>query len=115
MASKQPEYLTIRPLGEGECDVHDWPTEGFPRRLVQAMRDTHPKGINACFECVNRAKAEADRERGIAPVCLCDCPTGECAHDWSGPRETFEDGSGDTVTCVHCGMWAINHDMRVLP
>ena len=39
-----------------ECEVHDWPTEGFGRRLVDAMRDAHPDGINACRGCVARAK-----------------------------------------------------------
>jgi len=65
MASQQPEYLHIRGMKDGDCQVHQWPTRGMPRRLVEAMRATHPKGINACTECVERAKAEADRERGL--------------------------------------------------
>lgn len=60
---QKPEYLTIKPLQEGTCEVHDWPTKGMPQRLVEAMRASHPKGINACRECVERATAESDRER----------------------------------------------------
>ncbi len=59
-----PEYLNIKPIKEGPCEVHDWPTVGFPLRLVTAMRATHPKGVNACRECVERATKENDRERG---------------------------------------------------
>lgn len=59
------EQLHIRPA-KGGCEVHDWPTEGLARRLVQAMRDTHPRGINACRECIDRAKLDADRQRGLA-------------------------------------------------
>ncbi len=60
----QAEYLHINPVAaETPCDVHDWPTPGFPRRLVEAMRSSHPQGVNACRDCVDRAKAEADRER----------------------------------------------------
>ena len=58
-----PEYLHIKPLKEGPCEVHDWPIEGMPQRLVAAMRANHPKGINACRECVERATREGDRER----------------------------------------------------
>ena len=58
------ESLHLRP-SEGPCETHDWPTRGFPRRLIQAMRDRHGKGgINVCRECIARVKAEADRERG---------------------------------------------------
>lgn len=53
---------------EGSCEIHKWPTEGLPRRLVQAMKERHGKGgINACVECIHRAKAEADRERAASP------------------------------------------------
>ncbi len=39
------------------CQVHDWPSEGLARRLVEAMRATHGKGgINVCVPCVERAK-----------------------------------------------------------
>lgn len=51
--------------GHGPCEVHDWPTEGLPRRLIEAMKERHGKGgINVCRECIHRVKAEADRERG---------------------------------------------------
>lgn len=49
---------------KGPCETHDWPTKGLPRRLVEAMKERHGKGgINACVECIHRAKAEADRAR----------------------------------------------------
>lgn len=60
----QREYLHVRPAKEARCEVHDWPTAGMPRRLVEAMRACHGRGgIDVCRECVDRAKSEADRER----------------------------------------------------
>lgn len=48
--------IFISPADDAECEVHDWPTEGFGLRLVDAMRAAHPKGINSCVACVARAK-----------------------------------------------------------
>ena len=46
--------LHIRPA-TGPCEVHDWPTNGLPERLITAMRERHGKGgITACRECVER-------------------------------------------------------------
>lgn len=42
--------------------------------------------------------------------CLCDCPHGECHHDWSGPPVDIKNGF--SVTCAHCGLAAIDHDVR---
>lgn len=57
------EQLRIRE-GFGPCQVHDWPEKGLATRLVAAMRASHPTGINACRDCIDRAKRDADRARG---------------------------------------------------
>lgn len=49
------EELRIRGKTKGDCAIHDWPTPGLGARLVQAMRDRHPKGIDACPPCIERA------------------------------------------------------------
>jgi hypothetical protein len=60
---KPPEYLHVKPLeDDADCEIHNWPTEGLPKRLVQAMRATHPKGVNACRDCIDRATDEANRQ-----------------------------------------------------
>lgn len=44
------------------CEVHDWPTDGLGRRLVDEMRARHGKGgINVCRECIVRARDDATR------------------------------------------------------
>jgi len=51
---------------DAACEVHDWPTEGLPKRLVQAMRDRHGKGgLNVCKSCLVRARDEAKRRAGL--------------------------------------------------
>ena len=59
------EFIHLKPAREGAvCDAHDWPTLGLPKRFVEEMRARHGRGgRNACRACVDRAKAEADRER----------------------------------------------------
>jgi hypothetical protein len=48
----------------GPCEVHTWPDEGLPARLVAAMRERHGKGgLNCCVDCIDRAKRVADAER----------------------------------------------------
>jgi hypothetical protein len=56
--SRPREALFVRPGDEGRgCEVHEWPDEGFVRRLVETMRATHGKGgINVCGDCIARAK-----------------------------------------------------------
>ncbi len=49
----------LGPAKTEHCAVHEWPTNGLARRLVRAMKDTHPKGINACRDCVARAVKDA--------------------------------------------------------
>ena len=49
----------LGPAAKQECEVHDWPTLGLARRLVKAMRDLHPTGVNACRDCITRAKEDA--------------------------------------------------------
>jgi hypothetical protein len=53
------EALHIRGLpDDATCDIHEWPTEGLAKRLMQAMRERHGKGgVNACRECIERARA----------------------------------------------------------
>jgi hypothetical protein len=65
------EALHIKGLDIGDvdpasvCQVHDWPTEGLARRLVDAMRAAHGRGgINVCVPCVHRAKAALPRCAG---------------------------------------------------
>jgi hypothetical protein len=62
------EALHIKGLDVGDvdpatvCQVHDWPSDGLARRLVDAMRETHGKGgINVCIPCIERAKAALPR------------------------------------------------------
>ncbi len=45
--------------------------------------------------------------------CRCECAThGLCEHDFSGPV-IYTKNSG-SVTCVHCGMDAMSHDMKFM-
>ena len=53
------ERIRIREVREAECEVHDWPTEGLGKRMVAAMRDSFPVGINVCRDCVLRARDDA--------------------------------------------------------
>lgn len=44
----------------GPCEIHDWPTEGLSKRLVDVMRARHGKGgIDVCADCVARAREDA--------------------------------------------------------
>jgi hypothetical protein len=57
------EAVYMKP-SEGPCEIHDWPTHGMAHCLVVAMRDRHGKGgINACRDCLARAKEDAERLR----------------------------------------------------
>lgn len=55
------EVVHIKPAApEAKCDIHEWPTPGLARRLLQAMRARHlTGGINACPDCISRAREEA--------------------------------------------------------
>lgn len=57
------ESIRMKPAESGTCAVHDWPTEGLARRLVAAMRASHPRGIDVCRPCISRAKEDADAAR----------------------------------------------------
>jgi hypothetical protein len=63
MTARIEDALHVRPA-VGPCEVHEWPTESLARRLVAAMRERHGKGgINACVECIVRARASlGDRD-----------------------------------------------------
>jgi len=52
------EYVHMMPMPDDtRCAVHDWPDDGLPERLVAAMREMHGKGgINACSDCLTRAR-----------------------------------------------------------
>ena len=50
----------LGPAKNQTCEIHDWPTAGLARRLVTAMRDRHPTGINSCRDCIARAKENLD-------------------------------------------------------
>jgi hypothetical protein len=39
----------------------------------------------------------------------------DCDHKWDGPMYESMDGSMQSVTCSHCGVPAIYHDMRTGP
>ena len=56
--------LHLRGKKSGTCHVHDWPTDGLAERLVQAAKDMHPKGVDACVECIERGLADARAKRG---------------------------------------------------
>lgn len=50
------------------CELHNWSVEKLMTDLMPLMRARHGKGgVNACVSCIHRAKAEADRRRGITP------------------------------------------------
>ncbi len=60
MTRQVTEYLHMRPLDVGECEIHEWATAGLAARLVTAMRERHGKGgINACRSCLERARTDA--------------------------------------------------------
>jgi len=60
------EVVHICPQKDGSCEVHDWPTEGLPKRLVDAMRARYGKGgLNVCKSCLVRARDEAKRRAGL--------------------------------------------------
>lgn len=62
------EVVYIRGLPDTTaCEIHDWPTEGLGKRLVDAMRASHPRGIDACTACVGRARLDAERFRRAPP------------------------------------------------
>jgi hypothetical protein len=59
------EALHIRE-GHGLCEVHDWPWERWVSDFVPLLRERHGRGgVNVCRECIDRAKAAADRARGL--------------------------------------------------
>lgn len=60
-ASSNQEGLHLKPSAEGaSCEVHDWPTAGMSKRLIEAMRERHGKGgVDVCRNCVVRAYEEA--------------------------------------------------------
>ena len=48
-------------------------------------------------------------------ACYCECgrePRGPCEHKWDGPDWESEDGRASSITCSHCGMTAMSHDLR---
>lgn len=48
----------------GPCEIHDWPDDGLPARLIARMRERHGKGgISACTDCLTRAVARAKEDR----------------------------------------------------
>ena len=53
------ERIRICEVSEAECEVHDWPTEGLGKRMVEAMRASFPTGVNVCRACVVRARDDA--------------------------------------------------------
>jgi hypothetical protein len=56
-------YLEPRP-DDTPCEIHDWSFERLARELVPLMRARHGKGgVNACRECLAKAKCEADARR----------------------------------------------------
>jgi len=59
--------LHLRTKQTGSCQVHDWPTDGLYKRLVQAMRDRHPKGIDVCPECLERALKDGRAAIALRP------------------------------------------------
>jgi hypothetical protein len=58
-------HITTGPWVEAKgCEVHHWPTEGLARRLLVAMRVLHGRGgVNACVDCIERARASLPPRR----------------------------------------------------
>ena len=57
------EYLHIREATRPVCELHDVPTPELPNLMVKRMRETQPKGIDVCRDCVTRASDEAKRRK----------------------------------------------------
>lgn len=51
------ELLHLRPATT--CAVHDWPTPGLGKRLLDEARQRHPMGIDVCEACILRARRDA--------------------------------------------------------
>lgn len=66
--AKVGERLYMRPydptLSAPTCEVHGWPDADFVSRLVHAMRESFPTGVDVCVDCIRRAKRLADEARG---------------------------------------------------
>ncbi len=51
------EVVHVRPAVTQTCAVHDWPTEGLAKRLVERMRAAHGNGgVDVCVDCITRAR-----------------------------------------------------------
>ena len=59
-------------------------------------------------------------------TCKCNCPDGDCEHDFlNGPVKYWDENGNEVPTqngavtgstvCKHCGMDAMSHDLWVLP
>jgi len=117
--SSEDKLHICRAPDDAPCDIHDWPTEGLPQRLVQAMRDTHPVGLNACRACLQRAFDERDRMRPVTDTIIAvakavsveskDCPV----HLWSANEvvkymhRMSDTIPGRTKLCRECRLRAI--------
>lgn len=53
------EHVFMRE-GVGPCEIHDWPPKQLLSDLLVLMRERHGKGgVNACRECLTRARTAA--------------------------------------------------------
>lgn len=62
------EKIYVRPA-VGPCEIHEWPDAGLPARLFLKMRERQRKGqggVDACRDCLVRAKHVAAKNAGIA-------------------------------------------------
>ena len=61
-------------------------------------------------ECECSCGYTCDRKCGLPIMeCIEKHYIRDCGHNFNGPVKEFENGS--SVTCEHCGMMAISHDM----
>ncbi len=60
------EKLNIKPLrDDGKCEIHELPTEGLASVIFAAMRK--PGGVDACRDCLKRARGAVRRRRDATP------------------------------------------------
>lgn len=121
-ATGRGEELRMRGKQEGSCQVHDWPDEGLADRLMQAMRDRHPKGIDVCPPCLDRALRSAGPPLPGAtyvwgPCCVCgrselSHPDTEIAEQLGHPKPAPEHV---TWRCQACNRFVCRDHVHTVP
>jgi ParB-like chromosome segregation protein Spo0J len=92
-----PNLLHLRAALEGAaCEIHEWPTEGLPARLVAAMRD-HPVDF-VRWERADRVRGNTYNPNTVAPPEMKLLAHSVAANGYTMPIVTHE--SGDAAVIV---------------